>query len=542
MTTSTLTGQAADWPTGQFVPGLLRRYQALDRVVAVADGRLPDPAVEHARAAVDRARSRLGLSLDHTVVAFAGSTGSGKSSLFNRVAGLDLARTGVRRPTTGSTRACVWGGDNTTALLDWLEINPMLRVNRESPLDWEAQAPMQGLLLLDLPDHDSVVDAHREEVDRVVGLADVVVWVVDPQKYADAAIHERYLRPLASCPQMLVVVLNQVDRLPAESVGACVADLRRLLADDGLPDVPLYGSSATTGAGLDDLRAELTRRVQTRDALRGRLVGDLDAVLRRLDDATGVIGAAGETVREPVVPDMVRHKLERAATAAAGVSSVAAAAGRQHAAKATEEIEWPVLRTLRRLRPDPLQALLDGTGAAPHGAVSRPQLRAAVRQFGDEAADLVPPGWGEPVRTTSRDAAEPLAEQIDATLEGLEVSDEHAPPWWAAVRSVHWLLLVLCGVGLVWLAVALAIHGDLLPVIGVPLPIWLIVVTLAAGAVLGFFAGKTAAGTARGRQQAAAEGFHEIVRAVVDTVVVRPVQAELAAYADLRRALNDARQ
>ena len=52
-------------------------------------------------------------------------------------------------------------------------------------------------MLLDLPDHDSTVAAHRLEVDRLVALVDVLVWVLDPQKYADAAIHERYLRPLA---------------------------------------------------------------------------------------------------------------------------------------------------------------------------------------------------------------------------------------------------------------------------------------------------------------------------------------------------------
>jgi hypothetical protein len=31
-----------------------------------------------------------------------------------------------------------------------------------------------------------------------VRLADMFVWVLDPQKYADAAIHNRYLAPLAS--------------------------------------------------------------------------------------------------------------------------------------------------------------------------------------------------------------------------------------------------------------------------------------------------------------------------------------------------------
>ena len=58
---------------------------------------------------VERAGARLALSRDHTVVALAGATGSGKSSLFNALARLELSPVGVRRPTTGVAHACVWG-------------------------------------------------------------------------------------------------------------------------------------------------------------------------------------------------------------------------------------------------------------------------------------------------------------------------------------------------------------------------------------------------------------------------------------------------
>ena len=65
-------------------------------------------------------------------------------------------------------------------------------------------------MLLDLPDFDSVEHAHRLEVDRLIELVDLVVWVVDPQKYADAALHDRYLRPLAGHAGVMLVVLNPV--------------------------------------------------------------------------------------------------------------------------------------------------------------------------------------------------------------------------------------------------------------------------------------------------------------------------------------------
>ncbi|OEV14290.1 hypothetical protein AN219_28215, partial [Streptomyces nanshensis] len=55
---------------------------------------------------------------------------------------------------------------------------------------------LSGLVLVDLPDHDSAAPGHREQVDRMLELVDAVVWVVDPEKYADALLHEDYLRRL----------------------------------------------------------------------------------------------------------------------------------------------------------------------------------------------------------------------------------------------------------------------------------------------------------------------------------------------------------
>ena len=51
---------------------------------------LPDDAlVDEAAAVAERAGARLRLPADHTVVALAGATGSGKSSTFNAVTGLE---------------------------------------------------------------------------------------------------------------------------------------------------------------------------------------------------------------------------------------------------------------------------------------------------------------------------------------------------------------------------------------------------------------------------------------------------------------------
>src|SRR5215470_2832132 len=80
--------------------GLAQRLTALDQAVALCEGRVEAEVVNAARSVCSRAASRLRLSGEHTVVALAGATGSGKSSLFNSLTGLQLSRTGARRPTT----------------------------------------------------------------------------------------------------------------------------------------------------------------------------------------------------------------------------------------------------------------------------------------------------------------------------------------------------------------------------------------------------------------------------------------------------------
>lgn len=218
---------------------LLRRTVPLDdRLTALAEaaqaarGRLPDHVVERARTVAERAGERRGLSVEHTVVALAGATGGGKSSLFNLLTGARLAEVGVTRPTTATARAAVWDGAGAGPLLDWLGVAHRHEIAGEP----------SGLVLLDLPDHDSIEVSHRLEADRLVELVDLLVWVVDPQKYADAVLHERYLRRLARHGDVTLVVLNQVDRLAPSAVERCLADLRRLLDADGLSQAPVLAS------------------------------------------------------------------------------------------------------------------------------------------------------------------------------------------------------------------------------------------------------------------------------------------------------------
>ncbi|MGZ4615871.1 MAG: GTPase, partial [Actinomycetes bacterium] len=205
---------------------------ALDEALEALEGRAEPALLTRASAVATRAGERLRLSGEHTVVALAGSTGSGKSSLFNALAGAELSPVGVRRPTTSKAHACVWGAEGAAPLVQWLGV-PRRQTAWQHGAVAEDSSGLDGLVLLDLPDHDSTALDHRLEVDRLVELVDLLIWVVDPQKYADEALHERYLRRLAGHAAVTVVLLNQVDTLNPFAAAECADDLRRLVDADG---------------------------------------------------------------------------------------------------------------------------------------------------------------------------------------------------------------------------------------------------------------------------------------------------------------------
>lgn len=303
---------------GDETAALTARVDALGRALAIGGARLAPTVVKRVVATVESVRERLDLGVDHTVVALVGGTGSGKSSLFNAICRLDFADVGVRRPTTSEITACVWGDDGGP-LLDWLGVVPDRRIQRESLLDGESEAPLRGLVLLDLPDHDSIAPEHREVVDRLLPQADLLAWVVDPQKYADDALHSGYLRRLVGHEASMVVVLNQVDTVPPDVRPALLADVENLLVDDGLTGVPVREASARTGEGLVALRELLATYVESRSLAARRASAELN-------DAATLL-AAEVAAREPAPAALsVTDVVDRLA-AAIGLPAVAAGVG-----------------------------------------------------------------------------------------------------------------------------------------------------------------------------------------------------------------------
>jgi GTP-binding protein EngB required for normal cell division len=273
-------------PALEIVPQRLAALGELTRLGTARSDGFDKVLLDDAEALLRRSGERMRMSASHTVVALAGGTGSGKSSLFNALSGATFSPPGVTRPTTRHSHACVWGMEGAAPLLDWLSVQRRHRYARASALD-QGEADLAGLLLLDLPDHDSVVSGSVALVDRLVKLADMLVWVLDPLKYADASVHQRYLVPLAGHAAVTTVVLNQCDTLTPEQVSDCEEDLRRLLDAEGLSETQILVTSAATGAGLDELRGVLAEAVVARRAASDRIAADIDALLERFAGYAG---------------------------------------------------------------------------------------------------------------------------------------------------------------------------------------------------------------------------------------------------------------
>jgi GTP-binding protein EngB required for normal cell division len=530
------------------------RVDGLQRAVDAAQGRLPDEVVDPARAVLERTGRRLRLSGEHTVVALAGATGSGKSSLFNALCGLDLAATGVKRPTTSWALACAWGPDGAGELLDWVGIPRRHQVARESMLDSNGtDQEMHGLVLLDLPDHDSTEVSHHLEVDRLVQMADLLVWVLDPQKYADAVLHDRYLKPLASHAEVMLFVVNHIDDVPEEQRKPLLADVRRLLQQDGLGEVPVLATSATRGDGIAQLRAQLVRRVQRKDVSRGRLLADVEAAAGRLSAVTG------EARPDDVARD-AKSSLVDAFASAAGVPVVVEAVERSTRTRARQATGWPLTKWLARLRPDPLRRLhldLRRTGDSGLGAartslprpteVQRARVDTTVRAVVTDATAALPHLWATAVRRASVARLDDTGDALDRAVGQTELGTDRRPLWWSAVRWLQWALFVVAAGGGLWLAGLFALGYLRLPEPGTPewngfpVPTLMLVGGVLAGVVLALLSRLLAAVSARRRAAAVERRLRAAIAEVVQDYVVEPVQAEIAAYRACRDGIARAR-
>ncbi|MFW5416931.1 dynamin family protein [Nocardiopsis sp. CNT-189] len=151
------------------------------------------------------------------LIAVAGSTGAGKSTLVNSLVGEQVTTTGVRRPTTNSpVLACNPADVDWFSEASFLPTLPRVRQQglampgKDGMLVLAASESMpEGVALLDTPDVDSAVAAHHEFAAKFLDAADLWVFVTTSRRYADARVWE-FLQVARDRDTSLAVVLSRV--------------------------------------------------------------------------------------------------------------------------------------------------------------------------------------------------------------------------------------------------------------------------------------------------------------------------------------------
>ncbi|GAA1410623.1 hypothetical protein AUR04nite_12770 [Glutamicibacter uratoxydans] len=532
---------------------LNEQIDALVEALELGGQYLAPELVEHGEQVLSRAESRRALSSEHVVIGLFGATGSGKSSLFNELAGADIARTGVIRPTTTKTVAAIWGAEGSGELLDWLDIDQRHVAGSENPPSLLTQSLKrgEGLILLDLPDMDSTAVEHHAISERLRSQVDFMIWVLDPQKYADASIHHGYLLDMNSYQGHLLVVLNQIDKVPESERQLVKESLDGILKAEGLADSLVMTVSAQTGEGLPKLAAGIQKACSNRALATRKLKTDVDGVVESLASELVVI-----KVRMPSKLDQA--ELEKTISHAHGVQLIAEAVQHSYRLRASASTGWPLTTWLVRLKSDPLKRLnlgrakenpqLATTSRGPRSAAESSAISLGIDKYVATAAEDLPQGWKDPLGAEVAAQSERLDQEIDTAIATTELGIDKRSWWWPATKFLQWTALVVALAGALWLA-GMAVAGylqfDLPPapkVEGIAVPTLMLIIGILLGIVLGLLGSFLNRMVAKIKGKRAQKNLERSVSMVVRQLVVGPVETHLDKYNSYAALVDKAAQ
>lgn len=426
---------------------------SLERSISIASEFLDHDALAPHAEVTQRTRNRVGYLGESVVVALAGGTGSGKSSLLNAIAGEVVAAAGVVRPTTSQALA-------------WLPHNPepgLVRLLDDMSIDERVgHRQERALCVLDMPDTDSIEGAHRATFERLLPLVDAIVWVVDPEKYSDRVLHADYLKPLARYEKQFLFVMNQIDRLSDLERQEVMKDFERLLKEDGITD-PLVLALAADPPGesprnIPLLLEVIDARWEEKALIHRKLVTDLARSGESLRDEAGLdSGSLGFDRAWLQVLESVQPQLTEMV---AGQETVAAAED-VGAGLASRAGSGPVGSLIAITRHSQLGRMLgigvDLTAIERTAAAwnTRPGLQQVLVELEQFAADMAFRAGGPFARRIRTTFDGQMAHRLDAAVnEAQTMTSSGLVPlkkrWWSGVSILKWLLVAASLASAVW--------------------------------------------------------------------------------------------
>lgn len=596
-----------------------RSVASLKDAISYGEGRVPETVLLDAAETLERLSQRRELSTEHTVIGFFGATGSGKSTLFNAIAGQNIALSAPTRPTTSTVQAAIWEAEGSEELLDWLGIDKRVypqtqalaaegeategnetggnnkagggvaapnavtepapglfnRIRRAVGGRGEMRTRTGGLILLDMPDFDSVTTTNRDLAARMMRYVDVLVWVVDPQKYADAVIHRDFMVPLAASGAQALCVLNQADKLAPAEVPAVLASLTRLLQAEGteahLLAAPI-AVSARTGEGVDVLRDLLAQVAAAKSLSLQRTDAQLHATASQLRTYAGGEG----TVLAGAYALEAEQKLVKACYTSSQAEQVLQAATASYRRAAGQHTGWILTRWMSRLKADPLRRLhlgqqeetkstskaeksagmlgsdsenapeLVASSLPPLSAAQKAGMANAVRQYSKQMAARIDEPWKRSMKEAALSREAELPELLERDMVRIDYGLGRTRAPWVIFNALQWIALLSALVGVGWLTLisGMAYLQIQLPPAPtpegspVPLPTLLLllgillgIASAGVGRLLTAMGSRYYARKLRGRLQTGMEK-------AVQSCVVAPVQQEAKRLNAYRKALD----
>ena len=590
-----------------------RSVASLKDAISYGEGRVPETVLLDAAETLERLSQRRELSTEHTVIGFFGATGSGKSTLFNAIAGQNIALSAPTRPTTSTVQAAIWEAEGSEELLDWLGIDKRVypqtlalaaegdategskatggvtapnavtepapglfnRIRRAVGGRGETRTRTGGLILLDMPDFDSVTTTNRDLAARMMRYVDVLVWVVDPQKYADAVIHRDFMVPLAASGAQALCVLNQADKLAPAEVPAVLVSLTRLLQAEGteahLLAAPI-AVSARTGEGVDVLRDLLAQVAAAKSLSLQRTDAQLHATASQLRTYAGGEG----TVLAGAYALDAEQKLVKACYASSQAEQVLEAATASYRRTAGQHTGWILTRWMSRLKADPLRRLhlgqqeetkstskaeksagmlgsdsenapeLVASSLPPLSTAQKAGMANAVRQYSKQMAARIDEPWKRSIKEAALSREAELPELLERDMVRIDYGLGRTRAPWVIFNALQWIALLsaLAGVGWLTLISGMAYLQIQLPPAPTPegSPVPLPTLLLLLGVLLGIAsAGVSRLLTAMGSRYYARKLRGRLqtgVEKAVQSCVVAPVQQEAKRLTSYRKALD----